>query len=138
MCKSATEELTINVNGNISVKSPTTNASCTEDDNKEEKISSFSHLHQQSELNAPVSCVNITNGEGTNPVTEEQKIQPNHAQLSNTDILPNNTHIYSPSRTDKNNSLQKNTTSTSVVTNSNGEKPITIFKADYPFFETTL
>jgi hypothetical protein len=137
MCKSGVEEIKIkDSNVKTNAKSQTPNVSFVEDKKIEEKNSSI--CVQNKDSANVVHDQNDLNNESRKSAVQTTDSLLNNKYSPETKHLPNSNTTNEEESTERNNEPPLTTDSTLFVVNSNGRNPVTIFQADYPYFETTL
>ena len=135
MCKFGVEETnTKGLNGKTNSKSQTPNVSLVEDNKNEEKKSSIC-VHNMDNSNV-VHDQNDLNNECTKSAIQTTKSLLNNKYSSDIKNLSNSNTNNEDEKTESDSPINSDTTL--FVVSSNGRNPVTLFKADYPFFETTL
>ena len=136
--KSENVSLALNMNGKIfepCKPPPAFNVTFEEDKVDKAEKSTLSDHNQQVESSDTISTIDNLEKEPLNTVIEDRDFIKSPTSPTNfTKTMPT-----SPSS--KNCEEKKNAgllIDNKTVVNKNGQSPITIFKADYPFFETTL
>ena len=127
--KSENVILALNMNGNICEPPPAFNVTFEEDKVDREEKSSLSDHNQQVDNRETSSTIDHPKKETLNTIVEDQ--------TNGTITIP--TDPSNKNDEEKNNAglLIDNATNPAAV-GKNGQSAVTIFKADYPFFETTL
>ena len=127
--KSENVILALNMNGNICEPPPAFNATFEQDKVDREEKSSLSDHNQQVDNRETSSTIDHPKKETLNTIVEDQ--------TNGTITIP--TDLSNKNDEEKNNAgLLIDNATNSADAGKNGQSPITIFKADYPFFETTL
>ena len=127
--KSENVILALNMNGNICEPPPAFNVTFEEDKVDRQEKSSLSDHNQQVDNRETSSTIDHLKKETLNTIVEDQ--------TNGTITIP--TDPSNKNDEEKNNEgLLIDNATNSADAGKNGQSPITIFKADYPFFETTL
>ena len=139
--KSENVSLALNMNGKICEPcepSPAFNVTFEEDKVDKAEKSTLSDDNQQVESRDTISTIDNLEKETLNTVIEDENFIKSRTNPTNdTKTIP--TSPSNKNHEEKNNAgLLIDNAINSAVVNKNGQSPITIFKADYPFFETTL
>ena len=127
--KSENVILALNMNGNICEPPPAFNVTFEEDKVDKVETSTLSDHNQQVDNRETSSTIDHLKKETLNTIVEDQ--------TNGTITIP--TDLSNKNDEEKNNAgLLIDNATNSADAGKNGQSPITIFKADYPFFETTL
>ena len=121
--------LALNMNGNVCEPPPAFNVTFEEDKFDKVETSTLSDHNQQVDNRETISTLDNPKKETLNTIIEDQ--------TNGTITIPTDPPNENYEEQNNKGLLIDNATNSADV-GKNGQSPITIFKADYPFFETTL